>query len=165
MQKLFVTFFYSGLLRPAPGTWGSLAGAIVGVGIYYYIGLETLFMASILLFLASISIIDSYEVKSGTHDDSSIVIDEVAGVWLAISITLSSWEQLGVDKFGWISVVLAFVFFRILDITKPSIIGRLDRNLKGGLGVMSDDMVAGLFAGLIAAVCATVWVKFGIPVW
>lgn len=165
MQKLFVTFFYSGLLRPAPGTWGSLAGAIVGVGIYYYIGLETLFMASILLFLASISIIDSYEAKSGTHDDSSIVIDEVAGVWVSISIALSSWEQLGVDKFGWISVVLAFVFFRILDITKPSIIGRLDRNLKGGLGVMSDDMVAGLFAGLIAAVCATVWVKFGIPVW
>ena len=165
MQKLFVTFFYSVLLRPAPGTWGSLAGAIVGVGIYYYIGLETLFMASILLFLASISIIDSYEAKSGTHDDSSIVIDEVAGVWLAISIALSSWQQLGVDKFGWISVVLAFVFFRILDITKPSIIGRLDRNLKGGLGVMSDDMVAGLFAGLIAAVCATVWVKFGIPVW
>ena len=165
MQKLFVTFFYSGLLRPAPGTWGSLAGAIVGVGIYYYIGLETLFMASILLFLASISIIDSYEAKSGTHDDSSIVIDEVAGVWLAISIVLSSWQQLVVDKFGWISVVLAFVFFRILDITKPSIIGRLDRNLKGGLGVMSDDMVAGLFAGLIAAVCATVWVKFGIPVW
>lgn len=165
MQKLFVTFFYSGLLHPAPGTWGSLAGAIVGVGIYYYIGLETLFMASILLFLASISIIDSYEAKSGTHDDSSIVIDEVAGVWLAISIALSSWQQLGVDKFGWISVVLAFVFFRILDITKPSIIGRLDRNLKGGLGVMSDDMVAGLFAGLIAAVCATVWVKFGIPVW
>ena len=165
MQKLFVTFFYSGLLRPAPGTWGSLSGAIVGVGIYYYIGLETLFMASILLFLASISIIDSYEAKSGTHDDSSIVIDEVAGVWLAISIALSSWQQLGVDKFGWISVVLAFVFFRILDITKPSIIGRLDRNLKGGLGVMSDDMVAGLFAGLIAAVCATVWVKFGIPVW
>lgn len=165
MQKLFVTFFYSGLLRPAPGTWGSLAGAIVGVGIYYYIGLETLFMASILLFLASISIIDSYEAKSGTHDDSSIVIDEVAGVWVSISIALSSWQQLGVDKFGWISVILAFVFFRILDITKPSIIGRLDRNLKGGLGVMSDDMVAGLFAGLIAAVCATVWVKFGIPVW
>ena len=165
MQKLFVTFFYSGLLRPAPGTWGSLAGAIVGVGIYYYIGLETLFMASILLFLASISIIDSYEAKSGTHDDGSIVIDEVAGVWVSISIALSSWQQLGVDKFGWISVILAFVFFRILDITKPSIIGRLDRNLKGGLGVMSDDMVAGLFAGLIAAVCATVWVKFGIPVW
>lgn len=165
MQKLFITFFYSGLLRPAPGTWGSLAGVIAGVGIYHYIGLETLFMASILLFLASISIIDSYEAKSGTHDDSSIVIDEVAGVWLAISIALSSWQQLEMAEFGWISVVLAFVFFRILDITKPSIIGRLDRNLKGGLGVMSDDMVAGLFAGLIAAVCATVCVKFGIPVW
>ncbi|MBP3675328.1 MAG: phosphatidylglycerophosphatase A [Campylobacter sp.] len=164
MQKLFVTFFYSGLLRPAPGTWGSLAGAIVGVGIYYYIGLETLFMASILLFLASISIIDSYEAKSGTHDDSSIVIDEVAGVWVSISIALSSWEQLGVAEFGWISVVLAFVFFRILDITKPSIIGRLDRNLKGGLGVMSDDMVAGLFAGFIAAACAAVWVKAGLPI-
>ena len=165
MQKLFITFFYSGLLRPAPGTWGSLAGVIAGVGIYHYIGLETLFMASILLFLASIGVIDSYESKSNTHDDSSIVIDEVAGVWLAISIALSSWQQLETAEFGWISVVLAFIFFRILDITKPSIIGRLDRNLKGGLGVMSDDMVAGLFAGLIAAVCATVCVKFGIPVW
>jgi phosphatidylglycerophosphatase A len=165
MQKLFITFFYSGLLRPAPGTWGSLAGVIAGVGIYHYIGLETLFMASILLFLASIGVIDSYEAKSNTHDDSSIVIDEVAGVWLATSIALSSWQQLEMAEFGWISVVLAFIFFRILDITKPSIIGRLDRNLKGGLGVMSDDMVAGLFAGLIAAVCATVWVKFGIPVW
>lgn len=165
MQKLFITFFYSGLLRPAPGTWGSLAGVIAGVGIYHYIGLETLFMASILLFLASIGVIDSYEAKSNTHDDSSIVIDEVAGVWLAISIALSSWQQLEMAEFGWISVVLAFIFFRILDITKPSIIGRLDRNLKGGLGVMSDDIVAGLFAGLIAAVCATVWVKFGIPVW
>ncbi|MCR8678703.1 MULTISPECIES: phosphatidylglycerophosphatase A family protein [Campylobacter] len=162
MQKLFVTFFYSGLLRPAPGTWGSLAGSIAGVAIYYYIGLETLFMASILLFLASISVIDSYEAKSGTHDDSSIVIDEVAGVWVAISIALSSWEQFGVDKFGWISVVLAFVFFRILDITKPSIIGRLDRNLKGGLGVMSDDMVAGGFAGLITAAVVAILVKFGL---
>ena len=119
-------------------------------------------MASILLFLASISVIDSYEAKSGTHDDSSIVIDEVAGVWVAISIALSSWEQFGVDKFGWVSVILAFVFFRILDITKPSIIGRLDRNLKGGLGVMSDDMVAGGFAGLITAAVVAILVKFGL---
>ena len=116
-------------------------------------------MASILLFLASISVIDSYEAKSGTHDDSSIVIDEVAGVWVAISIALSSWEQFGVDKFGWVSVILAFVFFRILDITKPSIIGRLDRNLKGGLGVM---MVAGGFAGLITAAVVAILVKFGL---
>lgn len=164
MQKLFVTFFYSGLINPAPGTWGSLAGAIVGVAIYHYIGLQTLFLASILLFLASISIINDYEAKSGTHDDSSIVIDEVAGVWVAISIALSSWEQMQRAEFGWISVAMAFVFFRILDITKPSIIGRLDRNLKGGLGVMSDDMLAGLFAGLIAAICAAIWVKLNLPV-
>ncbi|MDY3133122.1 MAG: phosphatidylglycerophosphatase A, partial [Campylobacter lanienae] len=54
------------------------------------------------------------------------------------------------------------VFFRILDITKPSIIGRLDRNLKGGLGVMSDDMVAGGFAGLITAAVVAILVKFGL---
>ena len=102
MQKLFVTFFYSGLLRPAPGTWGSLAGSIAGVAIYYYIGLETLFMASILLFLASISVIDSYEAKSGTHDDSSIVIDEVAGVWVAISIALSSFSIFKSKSFSFI---------------------------------------------------------------
>ncbi|AII14331.1 phosphatidylglycerophosphatase A [Campylobacter iguaniorum] len=142
MQKLFLTFFGVGLLKPAPGTWGSIAGAVIALPILFYIGDQTLFMASILLFLASIKIINDYESKTNEHDQSHIVIDEVAGVWLAMAISGASWTQ----------IILSIAFFRLLDITKPSIIGRIDKNVKGGLGVMGDDMVAGLFAGLLSAI-------------
>lgn len=147
-EKLFVTFFFVGLLRPAPGTWGSLAGAVCGYFIYELLSRETLFLASILLFLVSIKIIDSYEQKLQIHDASHIVIDEVAGVWLAISL----------GGGGILASILAFVFFRLFDITKPSLIGKIDKNIKGGLGVMGDDMLAGLVAGLVAG---ALWVLLG----
>lgn len=142
MQKLFLTFFYVGLIKFAPGTWGSLAGALVSLPILYFLGGQTLFLASILLFLASINIINDYEKKSNSHDASHIVIDEVAGVWLAISISFDTI----------LAFVLSLVFFRIFDILKPSIIGKIDKNAKGGLGVMADDMLAGMFAGLLSAI-------------
>lgn len=147
-EKLFVTFFFVGLLRSAPGTWGSLAGAVCGYFIYELLSRETLFLASILLFLVSIKIIDSYEQKLQIHDASHIVIDEVAGVWLAISL----------GGGGILASILAFVFFRLFDITKPSLIGKIDKNVKGGLGVMGDDMLAGLVAGLVAGAS---WVLLG----
>ena len=150
MQKLFLTFFGAGLLPKAPGTWGSVAGAVVACGILWAFSNTTLFLASILLFLASISVIDSYEAKTGVHDHGSIVIDEVAGVWLAIAISGN----------GVVQILLSLAFFRILDIKKPSIIGRVDRNVKGGLGVMADDMIAGFFAGLASAICYGAYLKF-----
>lgn len=150
MQKLFLTFFGAGLLPKAPGTWGSVAGAVVAWGILWAFSNTTLFLASILLFLASVSVIDNYEAKTGVHDHGSIVIDEVAGVWLAIAISGDGVAQ----------ILLSLAFFRILDIKKPSIIGRVDRNIKGGLGVMADDMIAGFFAGLASAICYGAYLKF-----
>ena len=152
MQKLFLTFFGFGLLPKAPGTWGSIAGAVVAYFVLYFLSSTTLFLASILLFLISISVIDDFEKKINSHDESFIVIDEVAGVWLAIAISGATISQL----------VLSLVFFRVLDIKKPSIIGRIDRNVKGGLGVMGDDMVAGFFAGITSAIIYGATIKFGI---
>jgi len=152
MQKLFLTFFGFGLLPKAPGTWGSIAGAVVAYFVLYFLSSTTLFLASILLFLISISVIDDFEKKINSHDESFIVIDEVAGVWLAIAISGATISQL----------ILSLVLFRALDIKKPSIIGRIDRNVKGGLGVMGDDMVAGFFAGLISAIIYGATIKFGI---
>ncbi len=152
MQKLFLTFFGFGLLPKAPGTWGSISGAIVAYFVLYFLSSTTLFLASILLFLVSISVIDDFEKKVNSHDESFIVIDEVAGVWLAIAISGATISQL----------ILSLVLFRVLDIKKPSIIGRIDRNVKGGLGVMGDDMVAGFFAGLISAIIYGATIKFGI---
>ncbi len=141
MRRLFLTFFYTGLLPKAPGTWGTIAGAILGVAILQYLGLETLFLAMVLITIIAIKEIDKEEKESGIHDASEIVIDEVAGIWLAMAMSGATMTQ----------IVLSVLFFRLFDIWKPSVIGRIDREVKGGLGVMGDDLLAGVFAGIASA--------------
>lgn len=141
MQKLFLTFFYLGLIPKAPGTFGTFGGAIAGWVILYYFSLQTLFLATILITLIAIKQINLYEKKTNSHDDKSIVIDEVAGIWLAFVLSSGTIFQM----------ILSVVFFRIFDIWKPSFIGKIDRNVKGGLGVMGDDLLAGIIAGICSA--------------
>ncbi len=99
---------------------------------------NTLFLAAILIGLIAISQIDKEEEESKIHDSSYIVIDELVGMWLAMAIS-------GLSLAG---VILSFIFFRIYDITKPSLIGKIDKEVKGGLGVVADDALAGVLAGL-----------------
>ncbi len=99
---------------------------------------NTLFLAAILIGLIAITQIDKEEEESKIHDSSYIVIDELVGMWLAMAIS-------GLSLAG---VVLSFIFFRIYDITKPSLIGKIDKEVKGGLGVVADDALAGVLAGL-----------------
>ena len=151
MQKLFLTFFYSGSVKKASGTFGTIAALIPAFFILKYLGINT-------LFLLSIHVIDDYEKKTGIHDDKHIVIDEVAGVFLACAIAASVENSI-------VNFILAFVLFRLFDITKPSIIGKIDKKVKGGLGVMLDDMLAGLFAGLLSAVIYGFLLKFNLVFW
>ncbi len=99
---------------------------------------NTLFLAAVLIGLTAIAQIDKEEEESKIHDSSYIVIDELVGMWLAMAIS-------GLSLAG---VVLSFIFFRIYDITKPSLIGKIDKEVKGGLGVVADDALAGVLAGL-----------------
>lgn len=101
---------------------------------------NTLFLAAILIGLIAIAQIDKEEEESKVHDSSYIVIDELVGMWLAMAIS-------GLSLAG---VILSFIFFRIYDITKPSLIGKIDKEVKGGLGVVADDALAGVLAGLSA---------------
>lgn len=101
---------------------------------------NTLFLGAVFVGLIAIAQIDKEEEKSKIHDSSHIVIDELVGMWLAMAIS-------GLSLVG---VVLSFIFFRIYDITKPSLIGRIDKEVKGGLGVVADDALAGVLAGLSA---------------
>ncbi len=101
---------------------------------------NTLFLAAIFVGLIAITQIDKEEEESKIHDSSYIVIDELVGMWLAMAIS-------GLSLAG---VVLSFIFFRIYDITKPSLIGKIDKEVKGGLGVVADDALAGVLAGLSA---------------
>ncbi len=99
---------------------------------------NTLFLAAVLIGLIAITQIDKEEEESKIHDSSYIVIDELVGMWLAMAIS-------GLSLVG---VILSFIFFRIYDITKPSLIGKIDKKVKGGLGVVADDALAGVLAGL-----------------
>lgn len=152
MIKCFVTFFGIGLIRPASGTWGSLAGVIVGYFILKFLGASALFGISFLIFLISINIINNYEKTVQSHDNSEIVIDEAVGVWIAMSISCAFVFGENGDilegQFYILSIILSFIYFRAFDILKPSIIGKIDREVKGGLGVMLDDVLAGFFAGI-----------------
>ncbi len=138
MQKAFLTFFYLGLIPKAPGTFGTFGGAIFGYFILYFFSNQTLFLATALLSVIAVKSIDNYEQKTGIHDDKSIVIDEVAGIWLAFVIAHENMYEF----------ILAVIFFRIFDIWKPSFIGKIDKEVDGGWGVMGDDLLAGIVAGI-----------------
>lgn len=101
---------------------------------------NTLFLGAVFVGLIAIAQIDKEEEETKRHDSSYIVIDELVGMWLAMAIS-------GLSLAG---VVLSFIFFRIYDITKPSLIGKIDKEVKGGLGVVADDALAGVLAGLSA---------------
>ncbi len=101
---------------------------------------NTLFLGAVFVGLIAIAQIDKEEEETKRHDSSYIVIDELVGMWLAMAIS-------GLSLAG---VILSFIFFRIYDITKPSLIGKIDKEVKGGLGVVADDALAGVLAGLSA---------------
>ncbi|UTW57445.1 phosphatidylglycerophosphatase A [Kordiimonas sp. SCSIO 12603] len=132
--------FGSGLIKPAPGTWGSLAGLLIGYGI---LKLPQSFWI-LLIFIAattllSVFAINQIERKTGIHDAPEIVIDEFAGMWVSLlPLTFAS--------FGYIELASAFILFRFYDIIKPWPIEWLDKKVSGGFGVMVDDLAAGIFA-------------------
>lgn len=113
---------------------------------------NTLFLGAIFIGLVAITQIDKEEEESKRHDSSYIVIDELVGMWLAMAIS-------GLSLAG---VVLSFIFFRIYDITKPSLIGTIDKKVKGGLGVVADDALAGVLAGLSVLVVVNILGFFNI---
>ncbi|WQS19964.1 phosphatidylglycerophosphatase A [Helicobacter pylori] len=139
LRACFLTLFFSGYSKKAPGTIGSLVALLLGLPILIF-SANTLFLAAVFIGLIAIAQIDKEEEESKIHDSSYIVIDELVGMWLAMAIS-------GLSLAG---VVLSFIFFRIYDITKPSLIGKIDKEVKGGLGVVADDALAGVLAGLSA---------------
>jgi phosphatidylglycerophosphatase A len=151
MRKFFLTVGYSGLSPKAPGTVGSFVSLILGMLLLQVVPSSNLFMISLLITVIAVKQIDIYEKETGEHDSKEIVIDELAGMWLALTIC-------GCSGDNWIMAFVAFVFFRIFDILKPSIIGRIDRDVEGGWGVMGDDVVAGIFAGISTALVFTLFV-------
>ena len=148
LNKFISTFFYIGFLRPAPGTWGSIAGIILAF--ILLITTDFFFFCLILLFTILIgfwSTKNYLEENSERSDPSEVVIDEVIGQWIAVlpigyilKMSENSSEEL------WFVWLWAFVSFRFFDIIKLGLVGWAD-NLGGALGVLLDDILAGIAAG------------------
>jgi len=152
IQRFFLTFGGSGLSPKAPGTMGTLASLPFGVAILYYLGLQTLFMVTLACTIIAIFEINKYEKVSGIHDNQEIVIDEAVGVWLALMITHSTAITVSYPYSHILAIILSFITFRLFDILKPSTIGWIDREVGGGLGVMGDDVLAGIAGGMLSVV-------------
>lgn len=145
LRKFFLTVGFSGLSPKAPGTVGSFVSLIIGLFLLEFLHVSTLFLLSLLITVIAIKQIDIYEKEVGMHDGKEIVIDELAGMWITLSIC-------GINSSNILYMApIAFLFFRLFDIWKPSFIGKIDRDVKGGLGVMGDDVVAGIAAGIATA--------------
>ncbi len=161
MKQIISTFLYVGYLKPAPGTWGSLAALPFVWALHVLGGPWLMTVATLALFFVGLWAVKGILAESDNDDPSEIVVDEVVGMWVAmLAVSWGTWSvglmrgaPIAITALwpGWIS---AFLFFRLFDIWKPSIIGKADRR-HDALGVMLDDVYAGLFALLVTLVLAS----------
>ncbi|TBN41892.1 phosphatidylglycerophosphatase A [Paracoccus subflavus] len=148
MIAMITTFFGIGRLRPGPGTWGSAAAVLLAVLAYQAGGALLIPLGAVLAALIGFWAVPQALRMTSDEDPSEIVIDEVAGQWLAMSFTVIPLWRHGISILdAWPAFVVPFALFRLFDIWKPWLVGRADRQ-GGAVGVMMDDLWAGLFAGL-----------------
>ncbi len=144
--KTIVTFFGAGLSPKAPGTAGSLAALPVGYAIHMALGIEALAVAAVLAFFIGWWASNRYLAARHTSEDrQEIVLDEVAGIWAVIAAMPLMYLNPVPSTVLWLYGA-AFVAFRFFDILKPWPISLADRRIKGGFGVMFDDILAAVFA-------------------
>ncbi len=155
MHKLIATFFYVGLMRPAPGSWGSAAAIPAVYLIHRFAGFPGVALATLAVFFAGWWATAHYTRATGSEDPSEVVIDEVAGMFVTLAPVSGGLGLAGVpgEVFPYPGWVAGFLLFRLFDIWKPGPVGRADRR-GDALGVMLDDVIAGVLAGGVALAMA-----------
>lgn len=137
------TFFGVGYLRPGPGTWGSAAAVVLWLAAAHWGRLSHGHLCAVTLAAAALATVigipaaSIVQRESGTGDPGFVVLDEVAGQWIALAAATPHWPE-------W---VLAFLLFRAFDIVKPPPARQLDR-MHSGFGIIMDDVAAGVYAML-----------------
>jgi phosphatidylglycerophosphatase A len=150
LWHLLATGFGSGLSPIIPGTMGTLASIP-----FYWLMMQ--FSVAVYISVVIIAAVVGVKICQVTsddmqvHDHGSIVWDEFVGFWITMAIV----PCLGIALDDWRFVLTGFVLFRFFDMVKPWPIGWLDRQVDGGVGIMVDDIVAGVMAGLSLFLVAT----------
>jgi len=130
--------FGSGLIKPAPGTWGTLAAIPLYLLLMQFISASSYIYFGLILvaFVVGIYLCGKTATDAGVHDHGSIVWDEIVGFLITMLLVPVTWQN----------IVLGFALFRVFDIVKPWPIKLLDKHVHGGFGIMIDDVLAGIFA-------------------
>lgn len=136
---LLATWFGTGLAPFAPGTFGTLAAYPLALPLAFFFGWQGLLLAAAAITAIGVWAAGSYGANKGLDDPQEVVIDEVAGLLFVLAIA----------PFEILAWIAAFLAFRVFDILKPWPCNWLDRSLKGGVGVMADDLAAAIYAALV----------------
>ncbi|MBT4108499.1 MAG: phosphatidylglycerophosphatase A [Pelagibacterales bacterium] len=137
LNTMFVSVFGIGFIPFASGTFGSLAGLIIGY-VLNLINYNLLFIIIPMLFILGVIASNTYQKQTGEKDSSVIVIDEVVGQLIAMMFVM--------DDF--VLVFISFIIFRLFDIYKPWPASYADKKMTGGFGVMLDDVFAGIYTAI-----------------
>lgn len=155
-KKFIYTGFYSGLSPIAPGTCGTAVALLLYVALNIFLPAYAMAVCVALLILMiypAIRLGDAAERHYSKEDPQQVVLDEMLGYFTAIAF----------HPFSWKVVILAFIFFRIFDIYKPYPVDNL-QNLKGGKGILMDDIMAGVYANICIVIIKLISGKFGITI-
>jgi len=152
LARVIGTLMGVGYIRPAPGTWGSFAALPYAWLLHVIGGFPLLALGVVVAFFKGWWATGVMTKDSADHDPSEIVVDELVGQWIALlPLSYVAWSM-GISILAlWPGWIAAFALFRLFDITKPSIIGWADRR-GDALGVMLDDVFAGVFAAVLVVV-------------
>ena len=157
LAQAIAPVFGIGYLRPAPGTWGSLAALPLVWALHTLGGFPALLAATIVVLVLGIWATAVMTRGSGNHDPSEIVVDEVAGQFIALlPLSWAAWRMGLPVTTLWPGWVAAFVLFRLFDIWKPGPVGWADRR-NDATGVMLDDVIAGALAAAGMMLLAGLW--------
>ncbi len=147
VAAILATWFGSGFLPVAPGTWGSLFAIPFIEGSFRLAGLWGLVVFAVVTSLGGIAVAGTVARLRREKDPSEVVIDEVAGQAISV-FPVYALGRTAPPLLFWSLVAASFVLFRIVDVVKPGLVGKAE-SLPGGFGVMADDLLGGLLVAVV----------------
>jgi len=152
IQKLFLTFLGTGLIPGLAQESASLLAAVLGMLILHTLGMETLFMVTFVVSIVSVFEVNKHLASHPENDTGTITIDDASGMWLSLMITLSTAVTLSIPYAEWIGMLVAWGTFTLFQHWRPSTIGWMYRELKGGLGMVLSSVLSGIAGGLLSVI-------------
>jgi len=151
-QKLFLTFLGTGNFSRYQTESAALLATAIGIAILRTLGMETLFMLTFVLTVISIFEVNKYVAAFPKEAYSEITIDDASGMWLSLMISLSTAVSTSIPYAESVGILLALGSFIFFQHWKPSTIGWMARELKGGLGIVLSSVLSGIAGGLFGSV-------------